>query len=204
MSIAARTSRSPLKTLLQHNQNVVFNRYDTVRRFFLKQAVTLPSTSSSVLRTSIATYGFHPYGSHRTIFLGTGAIYQQSWRGFHFSSGRAEEKKTEGPSSMLADKTDGGGGSEVESQKPPIPPTDYSYQFENYSRFFRGLALRLPHMHRPTRDDFLNAASGFWQRLRVRFKWITIRSFRKYNADDISAFVSWFIMSQTLWLFVGT
>ncbi|THH00756.1 hypothetical protein EW026_g1821 [Hermanssonia centrifuga] len=59
-------------------------------------------------------------------------------------------------------------------------------------------------MHRPSREDFLHAATGFWQRMRVRFKWLTIRSFRKYNADDISAFVTWFFMSQTLWLFVGT
>ncbi|KZT10759.1 mitochondrial distribution and morphology protein family 31/32 [Laetiporus sulphureus 93-53] len=77
-------------------------------------------------------------------------------------------------------------------------------QLENYSRFFRRLARSLPHVHRPSRDDFLNAANGFWQRARVRFKWLTIRSFRRYNADDISAFVTWFFMSQTLWLFVGT
>lgn len=64
--------------------------------------------------------------------------------------------------------------------------------------------MSLPHLHRPTRDDFLNAATGFWQRLRIRFKWLTIRSFRKYNADEISAFITWFFMSQTLWLFVGT
>lgn len=40
--------------------------------------------------------------------------------------------------------------------------------------------------------------------MRVRFKWLTIRSFRKYNADEISAFITWFFMSQTLWLLVGT
>jgi len=79
-----------------------------------------------------------------------------------------------------------------------------SRNFENYPRLFRRLAMSLPHVHRPTRDDFLNAATGFWQRARIRFKWLTIRSFRKYNADDISAFVTWFFMSQTLWLFVGT
>ncbi|PFH49738.1 hypothetical protein AMATHDRAFT_62485 [Amanita thiersii Skay4041] len=40
--------------------------------------------------------------------------------------------------------------------------------------------------------------------MRVRFKWFTIKSFRKFNADDISAFVTWFLMSQTLWILVGT
>jgi hypothetical protein len=82
-------------------------------------------------------------------------------------------------------------------------PADPHY-LENYSKFFQNLAMSLPHLSRPTRDDFLNAATGFWSRLRVRFKWLTIRSFRKYNADDISAFVTWFFMSQTLWLLVGT
>lgn len=75
---------------------------------------------------------------------------------------------------------------------------------ENYSRFFQRLALSLPHPHRPTRDDFLKVATGFWQRLRIRFKWFTVRGFRKFNADDISAFITWFLFSQTLWILVGT
>jgi len=83
----------------------------------------------------------------------------------------------------------------------PVDPQKY---LKNYSRFFRRLALSLPHAHRPTREDFLNVATGFWQRLRIRFKWFTIKSFRKFNADDISAFVTWFLMSQTLWILVGT
>jgi len=78
------------------------------------------------------------------------------------------------------------------------------HNYENYSRFFRRLARSLPHPHRPTRDDFLKVTTGFWDRARVRFKWFTIKSFRKFNADDISAFVTWFLMSQTLWILVGT
>jgi len=78
------------------------------------------------------------------------------------------------------------------------------YNFENYSRFFRRLALAAPNLHRPTRDDFLRVADGFWQRLRIRFRWFTIRSFRKFNADDISGIITWILMSQTLWILVGT
>ncbi|KZS93905.1 mitochondrial distribution and morphology protein family 31/32 [Sistotremastrum niveocremeum HHB9708] len=84
-----------------------------------------------------------------------------------------------------------------ESKKRPEP-------LDNYPRFFRRLALSLPHLHRPTRDDFLNITTGFWARARIRFKWFTIRSFRKFSADDMSAFVTWFLMSQTVWIFVGT
>jgi len=85
-----------------------------------------------------------------------------------------------------------------------MDPADPPKYLQNYSRFFRRLALSLPHAHRPTREDFLNVATGFWQRSRIRFKWFTIKSFRKFNADDISAFVTWFLMSQTLWILVGT
>ncbi|KAF9227145.1 hypothetical protein BS17DRAFT_775039 [Gyrodon lividus] len=81
-----------------------------------------------------------------------------------------------------------------------LPPLN----LENYPRLYRRLAQSLSHLHRPTKDDFLNVASGFWQRLRIRFKWFTIRSFRRFNADDISAFITWFLMSQTLWILVGT
>ena len=92
--------------------------------------------------------------------------------------------------------------------KPPntVPPEPliHSGTEHNYSRFFQRLSKSLPHTQRHTVDDFLRVANGFWQRLRIRFKWFTIKSFREFNADDISAFVTWFLMSQTLWIFVGT
>jgi mitochondrial distribution and morphology protein 31 len=74
----------------------------------------------------------------------------------------------------------------------------------NYPRFFRRLAQSLPHISRPSRDDFLNAANGFVQRMRVRVRWFFIRNFHKFNADDISAFVTWFLVGQGLWILVGT
>jgi distribution and morphology protein 31 len=77
-------------------------------------------------------------------------------------------------------------------------------RLEQYPRFLRRLAASLPHLHRPTRDDFLKVANGFWERTLIRFRWLSIRSFRKFNADDISAFVTWFLMSQTLWVLIYT
>jgi len=76
----------------------------------------------------------------------------------------------------------------------------------NYPRFFRRLAQSLPHTHvaRLSRDDFLNAANGIVQRMRVRVRWFFIRNFRKFNADDISAFVTWFLVGQGLWILIGT
>ncbi|KAJ4483898.1 mitochondrial distribution and morphology protein 31 [Lentinula aciculospora] len=89
---------------------------------------------------------------------------------------------------------------ETDAPQRPILP----YNFQYYSRSFRQLAMSLPQLHRPTQEDFLRVADGFWQRLRIRFKWFTIKSFRKFNADDISGIVTWILMSQTIWVFVGT
>ncbi|KAF8313437.1 hypothetical protein DL93DRAFT_2059047 [Clavulina sp. PMI_390] len=82
----------------------------------------------------------------------------------------------------------------------PIQPRD----LQNYSRFFRQLAQSIPHVHRPTRDDLLKLTSSFWHRLGIRFKWLTIRSFRKFNTDDMSAFFSFALLGQTLWILIGT
>jgi mitochondrial distribution and morphology protein 31 len=79
--------------------------------------------------------------------------------------------------------------------KPPDVQESYSY-------------FHLPHLpkmpHRPTKEEFLAAATGFWSRLRVRFKWFSIRSMRPWNIDDWSAFVSWFIMGHIVWVLIGT
>ncbi|KAL2351628.1 mitochondrial distribution and morphology family protein [Cryomyces antarcticus] len=67
---------------------------------------------------------------------------------------------------------------------------------------------RLPHLphnlHRPTKEELLGAATGFWSRMRVRFKWFSIRSVRPFNTDDISAFVSWFFLGHIIWIILGT
>jgi len=58
--------------------------------------------------------------------------------------------------------------------------------------------------HRPTKEELLAAATGFWSRLKVRFKWFSIRSSRPWNIDDWSAFVSWFVLGNIAWIFIGT
>ncbi|KAI9766530.1 MAG: Mitochondrial distribution and morphology protein 31, mitochondrial precursor [Geoglossum simile] len=66
---------------------------------------------------------------------------------------------------------------------------------------------RLPNLsqyHRPTKDELLAAATGFWSRMKVRFKWFSIRSLRPYNTDDISAFISWVLVGHVIWIIVGT
>lgn len=71
-----------------------------------------------------------------------------------------------------------------------------------------GKYLNLGHLpkmpHRPTKEELLAAATGFWSRLKVRFKWFSIRSVRPWNVDDWSAFVSWFVLGNIVWILVGT
>lgn len=64
--------------------------------------------------------------------------------------------------------------------------------------------LHVPNFHRPTKEELLAAATGFWSRLKVRFKWITIRSARPFNADEIFGFFSWIALGHIVWLVVGT
>ena len=66
---------------------------------------------------------------------------------------------------------------------------------------------RLPdisQIHRPSREELLAAATGFWSRLKVRFKWFSIRSARPFNADEIGAFFSWILLGHVLWIILGT
>ncbi|KAF2200025.1 hypothetical protein GQ43DRAFT_432877 [Delitschia confertaspora ATCC 74209] len=62
----------------------------------------------------------------------------------------------------------------------------------------------LPHFSRPSKADLLAAASGFWSRLKVHFKWFTIRSNRPFNADEIYALISWILAAHIAWVILGT
>lgn len=68
----------------------------------------------------------------------------------------------------------------------------------------RPLLERLPHLHRPTKEELLAAATGFWHRLTIRFKWFSIRSVRPFNSDEIGAFLSWIFLGHVLWIVIGT
>jgi mitochondrial distribution and morphology protein 31 len=210
--------------LRRRRDRSVIDRYGLVRNFFIQQAsagqprtqaVVSFSRFQRVTITAASTAAItHAKGSWRWQFASTAAEFKTSTssvrlprpsqlthhRCFHTTGRIAQER----PPTNENRPPSADSNSNRHSGQPGPPTQPDPRPLENYSKFFRQLALSLPHVHRPTRDDFLNAATGFWQRIRIRFKWLTIRSFRKYNADDISAFITWFFMSQTLWLFVGT
>ncbi|KAI1143289.1 mitochondrial distribution and morphology proteins-domain-containing protein [Hypoxylon sp. FL0543] len=91
--------------------------------------------------------------------------------------------------------------------KPDMRPDTKSLEEEptsaSVSKYFH--LPSMPHLpHRPTKEEFLAAANGFWERLKVRFKWFSIRSMRPWNIDEWGAFVSWFLFGHLVWILVGT
>ncbi|EPQ28437.1 uncharacterized protein PFL1_04263 [Pseudozyma flocculosa PF-1] len=115
-----------------------------------------------------------------------------------------------------------------EGQDHELTTTDRAYKhFQNYPRSLRELAMRaIPHVPagqgsktgdeqgshgqhpsswtRPQKEDLLRIAHGFWTRMRIRFKWFTIRGFRRFNADDISAFFTLGGVTTIFFVIVGT
>jgi len=168
-------------------------RYSLIRSFFTTPRPSPPLIHSVLPRPSIrfALFTQPPSTLHPTFYSSLCPVHYRP-----FSS------RTTPPS--------------IEPQQRPQHSTPTSHQdssnhnrtpddlYDNYPRFFRRLALSLPHVSRPSRDDFLNAANGFVQRMRVRVRWFFIRNFRKFNADDISAFVTWFLVGHGLWILIGT
>jgi distribution and morphology protein 31 len=83
---------------------------------------------------------------------------------------------------------------------PPILPP--LANISDYTPFIRRLIQRSQVLgetltHRPTREDLLKAANSWWERFRIRLRWLTIRGWRRFNTDDFSAFFSWFVVGNS-------
>ena len=88
------------------------------------------------------------------------------------------------------------------TSKNPTEPTKSAAPVSNKHLIDR--LPSIPHIHRPSKEELLAAATGFWSRLKVRFKWFSIRSVRPFNADEIGAFFSWILVGHVLWIILGT
>lgn len=100
---------------------------------------------------------------------------------------------------------------ENQDAQPSNPKTSNSPLQQHFSGpLNRHLIDRLPHMpqlpqlHRPSKEELLAAATGFWSRLKVRFKWFSIRSVRPFNFDEIAALFSWVLLGHIVWVVLGT
>lgn len=171
-----------------HAAAATLDRYSTIRKYFRRKPSSSRATSSHCF---VPRHSLYAVGTISFQCSG-GAVSAAFSRTFHSARHYQAENKQE---SLQCEKDL---HRSAQTQKQSAPNLD------NYSSFFKRLALSLPHLPRPTQDDFLNVTTSFWQRIRIRFKWFTIKSFRKWNADDISAFFTWFLMTQTVWILVGT
>lgn len=190
-SLYASSSRLALRQSghVSTNSNLAgFDRYQAIRSFFTRPlsstqltAHTSPAPVSA--RIGFALKSLSRQQPHSSRFYVTQPRKNNPTRD-HDSPSSSSSLPPSHQSSPLHKPPDGPGEPPTETQKP--------HNYDNYPRFFRRLAMSLPHLSRPTREDFLNAANGFSERMRVRFRWFFIRNFRKFNADDISAFITWF------------
>ncbi|KAF8756972.1 Mitochondrial distribution and morphology protein [Rhizoctonia solani] len=191
-------------------------RYTSIRNFFHRIAQDTDNIATGC-RPHIRQYQRHSW--QRTTLLGITPLSTHNTCGFRYFAPRYTSSSTHGnrsdpgPSSKSSTTPtshdphsgqDSQPNSQESKEAPKELPAPTNPHIQNYSSLFRQLALSLPHVKQPTKQDFLQAATSMWQRMRIRFKWFAIKSFRKFNADDISAFLSWFLVGQTLWILVGT
>ncbi|KAK4052088.1 Mitochondrial distribution and morphology protein 31, mitochondrial precursor [Microbotryomycetes sp. JL201] len=85
-------------------------------------------------------------------------------------------------------------------------PSQHPSYLASLPRTLRRLAVNLPAPpgRPPSRDQLLALTTSFFERLRIRFKWATIRSYRRFRADDWSAFFSVGILGTLGWFLLGT
>jgi hypothetical protein len=94
---------------------------------------------------------------------------------------------------------------------PPHPHTIRASLLSTYPRSLARLGALLPSTpfaldphHRPSKADLLRLTDSAWERARIRWKWLTIRGFRRFNVDDWGAVFSWVLVGNIGWLVLGT
>lgn len=55
-----------------------------------------------------------------------------------------------------------------------------------------------------TKHTMLKEATGFYDRFKINTKWFLIRGNRPFSFDEISTIFSWLIISQIIWIVLGT
>lgn len=148
-------------------------------------------------------------GVDLSIKWGLQSLRRQTLRKHCISKGVFESRR------YRSDYTEQQNKSPVEKDSSSSPKSDANHapKSTEFPRATTGpnpskhLIDRLPtinHIHRPSKEELLAAATGFWSRLKVRFKWFSIRSGRPFNIDEISAFFSWVLLGHVLWIVLGT
>ncbi|KAH8675463.1 mitochondrial distribution and morphology proteins-domain-containing protein [Xylariales sp. PMI_506] len=151
------------------------------------------STAQKAELTQLARQIFH-----RRIHTGrrrTGAVSRRR---------KSTKSNTEANKASTSQATSQTPKPDASKPSPNIKPNeiDPANQHNYLSNYFHLPNVHLP--HRPTKEEFLAAANGFWERLKVRFKWASIRSMRPWNTDEWGAFLSFFLFGHLVWILLGT
>ena len=57
---------------------------------------------------------------------------------------------------------------------------------------------------RLTKHKLLSEATNFYERFKINTKWFLIRGNRPFSTGEISTLFSWLIISQLVWVILGT
>ncbi|KAH7136614.1 mitochondrial distribution and morphology proteins-domain-containing protein [Dactylonectria macrodidyma] len=149
--------------------------------------------------------------SHPSPWMLQQRSYSDDGKGPRCSCGKGSTgKRPEAPKIVTQAKTEDNNAKQLPGVKsndspenPAVTDADSESIAASMSKY-----LHLPHLpslpHRPTKEELLAAANGFWDRSKVRLKWMSIRSMRPWNADEWGAFVSWFMLGHIVWILLGT
>ncbi|KAI0135128.1 mitochondrial distribution and morphology proteins-domain-containing protein [Daldinia grandis] len=196
---------------------------NNVRRSFTSSGLLLiglsspcSTTSAVAVKCSVAADSVILGNAAQTANIGR--LARQAWvRDIHTTTRRrvvrvhrrtkTSKSNTDNGSSAVSQQKNGPSSQSASNPKPNTKPDAGPPEAEStpasVSKYFHLPAM--PHLpHRPTKEEFLAAANGFWERLKVRFKWFSIRSMRPWNIDEWGAFVSWFLFGHLVWILVGT
>lgn len=166
-----RQTSLPLASSSRHTpvtRSPTSDRYLTIHAFFTRQSSSPTPTSVPSIRTHLG---------------------QRRW------NSSSEHKQC----ANCDNKTKASASASASSSSAPKARKDHA---QDYAPFIRRLiasssVIKQGSPHRPTKEELLGAASGWWQRLRIRIKWFTIRGWRRFNMDDLSAFASWFVVGNS-------
>lgn len=184
----------------------------TVKSFascsFLFFDVSPNASTSSTIASGTASAEKSLYTSNTLPRRSIASLAQHSWRREIHSSGRRRKGVISSRNKSSISNGQPGPKPSQNASKVPPPANKSESSKPNAETSGSQNYLHLPHLpkmpHRPTKEELLAAATGFWSRMKVHFKWFSIRSVRPWNADDWSAFVSWFVLGNIVWIFVGT
>lgn len=151
--------------------------------------------------------------SHRSHRRAVPSLIQNAWkRDFYTTKNvRSRTENSKEPSNTTADSsrrerdqvTDHTRSQNSGAERPD-KLTRESQQWMSSNRHIFNRLPNMTHLHRPTKEELLAAATGFWSRLKIRFKWFSIRSMRPFNLDEIAALFSWVLLGHIVWIVVGT